>query len=257
MRVKVAVLQYEVPAKTDGSFTKLDEMVSVAVKMGARLVVAPETAVGEAGETKGTGIDHLSRLAVIAHHHKVYLATSYYKKEEDKFFNQGYIVAPDGRPVVTHKKVYPAEPEVDNLGVVAGDEVMVGETEIGKLGMLICKDGFNHYSHFLYQKLGELGVELVCIPTWSIGWKEMNTQEYVKGMFVYGGFASRAFVLMSDCTNKTFNSYGRSLIISPISGVLKEASADKEEILVEELDLDEVRKAREFDYWWQPKEKKI
>ena len=255
MKVKVAVLQYDVPEKTDESFLKLDEMVDKAVKMGAKLVVAPETAVGEAGETKETGIDHLPRLADIAHRHKVYLATSYYKKDGDRFFNQGYIVAPDGNPVVGHKKVYPAKPEVDNLGVVAGGEVNVAETEIGKLGMLICKDGFNRHSHFLYEKLGELGAEIVCIPNWSIGWKEINTQEYVKGMYTYGTFASRAFVLMSDCINKSFNSYGRSLIISPVRGVLKEGSVDKEEILVEELDLDEVKKAKEFDSWWQPKER--
>lgn len=257
MTVKVAVLQYEVPEKTDESFVKLDELVGRAAKMGARLIVAPETAVGEAGETKETGLDHLPKLAGIAHRHSVYLTTSYYKKEENKFFNQGYIVAPDGKPVVSHRKIYTAKPEVDNLGVVAGSQVNVADTEIGKLGMLVCKDGFNRYSHFLYDKLGELGAEIVTIPAWSIGWKEMNTQEYVKSLYVYGAFASRAFVLMSDCTNKLFNSYGRSLIVSPIKGVLQEGSVDKEEILVEELDLDEVKKARDFDSWWQPKERII
>jgi len=34
---------------------------------------------------------------------------------------------------------------------------------------------------------------------------------------------------MSDCTNKFLNAYGRSLIVSPIQGVLKEGSVDKEE----------------------------
>ena len=115
MKVKVAVLQYDVPDGTDDSFKKLDELVDKAVKLGARLVVTPETAVGNAGETKETGIDLLPRLADIAHRHKIYLVTSYYKKDGDKFFNQGYVVAPDGKPVVSHKKIYPAKPEVDNL----------------------------------------------------------------------------------------------------------------------------------------------
>jgi len=257
MKVKVAVLQYDVPDGTDDSFRKLDELVDKAVKLGARLVVAPETAVGNAGETKETGVDLLPRLADIAHKHGAYLVTSYYKKDGDKFFNQGYVVAPDGKPVVGHKKVYPAKPEVDNLGVVAGNEVVVADTEVGKLGMLICKDGFNKNSHFLYEKLRELGAEIVCIPAWSIGWKEMNTQEYVRNLYTYGAFASRAFVLMSDCINKSFNSFGRSLIVSPIRGVLQEGSVDKEEILIQELDLDEVKQAREFDAWWQPKERVI
>jgi len=38
---------------------------------------------------------------------------------------------------------------------------------------------------------------------------------------------------------------------------LKEGSPDKEEILIEELDLEEVKKAREFDSWWQPKKRVI
>ena len=121
--------------------------------------------------------------------------------------------------------------------------------------MLVCKDGFNKYSHFLYDRFNKLGSEVICIPAWSIGWKELNTQEYVKSLYVYGAFASRSFILMADCINKTFNSYGRSLIVSPVRGVLKEGSADKEEILVETLDLTEVKKPRSFDSWWQPKKR--
>lgn len=257
MKLKVAVLQYDVPESTDDSVMKLDDMVNKAVKQGGELIVAPETAIGEGLEVKKTGVDYLPRLIEVVRKHGVYLATSFYKKDEGSMVNQGYIIAPDGKPVLDHKKVYPAKPEIENLDVVAGEEVKVIDTEIGKLGMLICKDGFNRYSHFLYGKLGELEAEIICIPTWSIGWKEMNTQEYVKGLYVYGSFASRAFILMSDCINKMFSSYGRSLIVSPIRGVLQEGSADKEEILVEKLDLDEVKKAREFDTWWQPKKRII
>ena len=54
MKVKVAVLQYDVPEDSDASFKKLDEMVLQASWAGAKLVVAPETAVGEVGELKET-----------------------------------------------------------------------------------------------------------------------------------------------------------------------------------------------------------
>ena len=83
----------------------------------------------------------------------------------------------------------------------------------------------------------------------------MNTQEYVKALYVYGAFASRSFILVSGNLNIATNSFGRSLIVSPIRGVLKEGSINHKEILYEELDLDEVTKAREFDSWWQPKKK--
>jgi predicted amidohydrolase len=255
MKVKVAVLQYDVPDDSGASFKKLDEMVSQAAWGGARLVVAPETAVGEVGELKDKNIDYLPRLSEIAKRHGVYLSTSFYTKKDGKYYNQGHIISPQGKSVVEHKKIYPAKPEVENIGVVAGDKLEAMETEIGKLGMLICKDGFNKYSHFLYEQFNDLGAEIICIPTLSIGWKEINTQEYVKAYIICGAFTSRAFLLRSGSLNISFNSFGRSLIVSPINGVLKEGSIASREILMEELDLDEVKKAREFDSWWQPKKR--
>ena len=255
MKVKVAVLQYDVPNISEAAFKKLDELVMQASWAGAELIVAPETAIGEVGELKEKDIDYLLSLTEIAKKHKVYLATSFYTKKNDKYYNQGHIISPQGKSIVAHRKIYPAKPEIENIGVVAGRTLEVKKTEIGKLGMLICKDGFNKFSHFLYDKFNQLGAEIICIPTWSIGWKEMNTQEYVKALYIYGAFASRAFILMSGNLNVSSNSYGRSLIVSPIRGVLKEGSANHKEILYEELDLDEVPKARDFDSWWQPKKK--
>jgi predicted amidohydrolase len=256
MKVKVAVLQYDCPPETDASFTKLNEMVMQASWAGAKLVVAPETAVGNAEDVKtNKATDYLPRLSEMAKKHGIYLATSYYLIEKNNVYNRGTIIAPDGMEVVMHKKIYLAKPEVENLGVVGGNKLEVRESEIGKLGMLICKDATNKYSHYLYERFNILGAEIICIPNWSIDWKEINTQEYSKAMFVYGAFISRAFVLRSGNLNKFLNSYGRSLIISPIRGVLKEGSIEHKEILYEDLDLDEVKKAREFDSWWQPKEK--
>lgn len=254
MKVKVAVLQYDVPEDSNSSFKKLEEMVGQAVWSGAKLVVAPETSVGNLQELAGDNYDHFPRLSEIAKNQKVYLATSYYTLDSEKVFEQGHIISPEGKSVLSHRKIYLAPPEVKD-GINAGNNLEVVDTEIGKLGMLICKDGFNKYSHFLYDKLGQMGAEIICIPAWSLGWKELDTREYVKSLYVYGAFASRAFVLMSGNLNKSSDSFGRSLIISPIKGVLKEGSDDRKEILTEELDLAEVVKARQFDSWWQPRKR--
>jgi len=255
MKVSVAVLQYDVPMSTDESFAKLEEMVQKAVGHKAQLIVTPETAVGDSNEVKKTGVDYFSRLSEISKKYEIYLATSYYKLEQNKLFNQGYIFNPKGLSIVKHKKIYPAKPEVDDLGIISGNGIEVKNTEIGNLGMLICKDSFNHYSHFLFEKFDELKTDIICVPTWSIGWKKalgVSNDEYVRAFNVYGSFLSRAYVLMAGNQNKNFDSFGRSLIVSPIEGVLKEGSSDKEEILYEILDLDIIPKAREFDSWWQP-----
>lgn len=253
MKVKVAVLQYNVPESSEDAFKKFEGMVNKASWMGAKLVVAPETAIGNSSEVKESGVDYLPQLQEIAKKYKVFLSTSYYSKKKGKFYNQGYIVSPQAKVVVSHKKIYPAKPEVDEIGVLPGKKLEVAKTPIGKLGMLICKDGFNRHSHFLYEKFNKLGVEIICIPSWSLGWRQMDTHEYVSALYTYGAFASRAFILLSGNTNPATSSYGRSMIISPINGVIAQTSETKKEILVEELDLGEIERARKFDSWWQPK----
>jgi predicted amidohydrolase len=254
MKVKVAVLQYDVPLETEDSFKKLEEILSKAEWMGAKLVVVPETVIGSLDEVKTSDIDYLPRLSELIKKYGVYFVTSFYHKENKKIYNQGYILNPQGEVILEHKKLYPAKPEKDD-GVEIGKTVSIVDTEIGKIGMLICKDGFNKYSHYLYEKFSELGVDIICIPTWSLTWKELDTQEYIKHLFIYGSFLSRAFILMSGNLNRSTNSFGRSLIVSPINGILKEGSTDKKEILFEDLDLDEVKKSREFDSWWQPEKR--
>lgn len=255
MKISVAVLQYDVPMATDESLLKLEEMIRKAVKLTAQLVVAPETAVGDSNEVKKTGVDYFSRLSELTQKYKIYLATSYYKLDHGQMFNQGYIFSPQGGAVVEHQKIYPAKPEVDSLNIKSGDKVRVKKSDIGNLGMLVCRDSFNRYSHFLFEKFNGLKTDIICVPTWSISWKKalgVTNEEYVRALNVYGAFISRSYILMAGNLNKNFDSFGRSLIVSPVKGVLKEGSSDKEEILFETLDLDVIPRSREFDSWWQP-----
>ncbi len=254
MKFLVAVAQYAVPEDVSGSISKLDELAAKVAKDGARLLVAPETAIGMLADVKTASTDYLPDLKNIASEHKIAIATSFYKKSTGgEHFNQGYIVSSSGEVLHSHRKIYLAPPEREVDGISSGHELTVSKTEIGKLGMLICKDGFNRYSHFLYERFNQLGTEIICIPTWSIGWDEMNTQEYIRSLFVYGSFTSRAYVLVSGNLNRKDKSFGRSLIVSPVRGVLREGSTDQEELIVQEIDLKEVKTARDFDSRWQPK----
>lgn len=257
MKVKICVAQYEVPESTRNSIKKLNQVTRQAVGKGVKLLVAPETAIGMLGDVKSDAPNCLPDLINIAKQNKIYIATSFYIKEKGKFYNQGYIVSDSGEVVNSHRKIYLAPPEKEQDGISQGKKLTVSKSKLGNLGMLICKDGFNKYSHFLYEKLGYKKAEIICVPTWSLGMFRPNPQEYIKALFVYGAFTSRAFVLVSGNLNKETKSFGRSLIVSPIKGVLQEGSIDKEELLIQDLDLDEVKEARKFDSWWQPKKRLI
>lgn len=256
MKVKIAVAQYRVPQEPAASFKKLNEIAVSASFMNVKLLVVPETAIGSLAEVKSVGTDYLPELQKIALNNRLAIATSFYQKDKKKYYNQGYLISAKGEADLTYRKIYLAAPERDQDKISGGSDMpTVSTTAIGKIGMIICKDGFNKFSHYLYEGFNVQGAEIICVPTWSLGWDEMDTQEYIKTLYTYGSFISRSFVLVAGNLNMETKSFGRSLIISPIRGVINEGSIDKQEILVQELDLDEVYKARQFDLSWQPKER--
>jgi len=260
MKEIVAVAQYDVPESVDASIKKLNEVARNASSQKAVLLVAPETAIGMLADVKSASTDYLPELKKIAVNNEIAIATSFYVAEDGKYYNQGYIVSDEGEVILSHRKIYLAPPEIEEDGLTGSDKLESADSKLGKMGMIICKDGFNKYSHFLYQNLFDQNIEITCVPTWSIGRSKalgVNNSQYVKAMYVYGSFLSRSYFLVSGNLNKSTESFGKSLIISPIRGVLREGSSEKEELLIEEIDLDEVRKAREFDSWWQPKERVI
>jgi predicted amidohydrolase len=256
MKVTVAVAQYDVPDSMQASLDKLASIGHQAVGVGVQLLVVPETSIGLLTEAKNKAEYLLTGLQTIARECGLFLATSFYRPDQTDIVNQGYVVAADGSIALEHKKLYLASTELED-GVSPGYQLENVTTPLGKLGMLVCKDGFNRYSHFLYERLATLGTDITCVPAWSLGWPEMNTEEYIKAFYTYGAFLSRSFVLVSGTINRATNSFGRSLIVSPIRGVIEEGSRDREELLVQELDLDEVRQARIFDTSWQPKKRII
>jgi len=255
MKITVAVAQYIIPSDVDKSLDKLESMALYAKMHKADLIVAPECAIGYWAKLSQNNKDFLPSLQSIAKRLKIAISTSFYRLEGGEFFNCGYIVSNEGTIIHSHKKIYTATPEeVENIS--AGSILETKDSYLGKLGMLICKDAFVNESNYLFEKLAKQNVEILCIPMWSLKW-EIFTEEQRKAYITYAAFRTRSFVLMSSNLNSETGSFGRSLIVSPIYGVLQEASVNNEEILVQEIDLDEIVQARKFDLWWQPKSRLV
>jgi predicted amidohydrolase len=257
MNVTVAVAQYEVPFDAKESFEKLSQMVTEACKNNAKLLVLPETSVGYLASVKNNGTDYLPQLGKIAWENNIAISTSYYTKVDKSYFNQGVVINGQGKVQLNYQKIYLAQPEIDEDKISAGNTLGTARLDFGTVGMIICKDGFNKYSHYLYEKLANDHVDIICIPSWSLGIWETNTEDYIKTFYTYGSYISRSFVLVAGNLNKETKSFGRSLIINPRTGVITEGSRDKEELLVETIEIDDVKSARLFDGKWQPKKRII
>lgn len=257
MKYKVAVVQYDVPDTHEKCLNKMEEILKYVKKKDVKLIVFPETALSFLANVKKYSENTTPILVDLAKKYQIHLSLSIYKKEKDKFVNQGLLISDSGDILIKQNKIYLAPPERDNDGITSGNDIKVSNSNIGNLGMLICKDSFNKYSHFIYEKFNDLKVNVITIPTWSLGIFPVINEFYVQGLITYGSFISRAFVLVSGNLNKETKSFGKAMIVDPELGVIAMGSNNKEEILIKEIDISRTDKLREFDTKWQAEKRVI
>jgi predicted amidohydrolase len=80
-----------------------------------------------------------------------------------RWYNTATVIGPDGRILGRQPKCFPTQGEIDN-GVVAGHGYQVVETDIGRLGIVICAD-FAFFSDGA-DALVEQDVDVIFNPSW-------------------------------------------------------------------------------------------
>lgn len=163
---------------------------------------------------------------------------------------------PDGRILGKHRKLKPTGSERLIWGEGDGSTLSVFETELGKIGGLICWENYMPLARtFLYSK----GVQLYLAPTadsrdtWQatlshiacegrcfvLGCNQFITKDmYPAGLQGHSELAGQSEIMCR----------GGSVIISPMGEVIAGPLFDKEGILYAELDLGEIVRAKvDFD----------
>ena len=143
---------------------------------GAELVVLPETAT--TGFTPGCSPAQLwdlvselpgpviAPIQAAADALGVHVCVGTYERGQARgvVFNSSALIGPDGSLLGVYRKTHPFSTEIVSRGgwVTPGDEVCVVETELGKIGMIICFDGD-------YPELSRIqavqGAEVICRPS--------------------------------------------------------------------------------------------
>ena len=166
-QIKVAALQLECHAgHVEENLAHSAQLVENAVRRGARLVLLPELMPGgyqltesiwDSAETfNGKSVTFFKSLAK---RHGVYLGTSFLEAEGEDFFNSFVLIDPTGE-VAGRVRKSPAA-SVEAYFYRAGDNSHVIETDLGRIGIVIC------YEMLLYERLLELhqaSVDMVLIP---------------------------------------------------------------------------------------------
>lgn len=213
----------------------------------AELIVLPETCT--TGFSPRLGVhelwdvidaipgDHTQPLHDVAAELGIHLVYGAYARGPDRgvVFNCSVLAGPDGSLLGIYNKTHPFCTEIVSGGgwVTPGDDVCVVDTDLGRIGMMICFDGdFPEVARITAVK----GAEIIARPSALLRsadiWELTNrARAYDNHVFVIGANATG-----TDPGGTLY--FGNSMIVSPIAEVLARGSTF-EQWVVAPLDPDQ------------------
>jgi predicted amidohydrolase len=153
----------------EGNARLFAPLVADAAKQKADLVVLPETltyyGLGKsyadcAEPVPGPSTDYFGTLA---RQHKLYLVAGLIEREAHLIYNVAALIGPDGKFIGKYRKVALPRSEIAG-GVTPGSDYPVFDTHFGKLGMMVCYDGFFPE---VARELTNRGAEIIAWPVWG------------------------------------------------------------------------------------------
>ena len=253
----VAACQYEPRVGDNGAnLSSAIQWMERAAGAGAQLIVLPELAssgyvfqseeeADEASETVEQS-RFVAEMVRVAHQSGVTVVGGFAERGRDCRYNSAVIVDPSGVRAV-YRKVHRFFDE--QTWFEPGAEPIVVQTEWGRLGVLICYD---LWFPELSRSLALAGADVVAVPTnWVASHKKTVYDErgYCQGDYVaiaasaQNGFAMVCADRVGEERSVTF--LGASIVVAPDGWPLAgPASHDAEELVIADIDLDDVGKAR-------------
>jgi predicted amidohydrolase len=144
-------------------------LIDQAARQRADLIVLPETltyfgtglSFAECAEPiPGPSTDYFGELAK---QHNLYIVAGLVERDRHLVYNVAVLLAPDGKVAGKYRKVCLPRDEVA-AGIAPGGEYPVFETRFGKLGMMVCYDGFFPE---VARELSNRGAEVIAWPVWG------------------------------------------------------------------------------------------
>ncbi len=135
----------------------------------ADLIVLPETLtvvgnglsyVDAAEPIPGPSTDYFGEFA---RKHDCYIVAGLLERDRHLVFNVAVLIAPNGKVAGKYRKVALPRAEIEG-GVTPGHEYPVFDTRFGKLGLMVCYDGFFPE---VARQLSLRGAEVIAFPVWG------------------------------------------------------------------------------------------
>lgn len=266
----IAVLQLSLNAGPEKNLEKGLEWVRKAAEKGARVICLPELYSShyfcQSEDTANFSLAEplhgisFKAFSQLARELKVVIIVPFFEKRMPGIYhNSAYILDTDGGEAGLYRKMHiPDDPHFyEKFYFTPGDlGFQTIHTEIGKIGTLICWDQW-------YPEAARLtalkGAEVLFYPT-AIGWHPKEKQKYGEKQYnawmnVMKGHAVANGVYVAAANRIGLEKYvpgtdgiefwGASFIAGPQGEILAQASTDREEILLAEVDLTLMEEVRQ------------
>lgn len=168
---RLASIHYR-PSKGNSAMDNVRQFAPLLDEAGekkADLVVLPETitivgngvSYAQAAEPiPGPSTDYFGQFAS---KHNYYIVAGLVERADHLIYNVAVLIGPDGKVAGKYRKVALPRAEIE-AGVAPGHEYPVFETRFGKLGMMVCYDGFFPE---VARQLTFNGAEVIAFPVWG------------------------------------------------------------------------------------------
>ncbi len=256
---RVAVIQMNSTGDVDRNLGQADELVSVAASEGAKLIALPEC-FAYLGREEGKlelveplpeGGPILERCQSWARQHRVELVLGgFWERGADPKHcrNASVLLRADGSVGAIYRKIHLFDVDLpDGTRVMEsdtqepGNEIVVAETAVGKVGLSICYDvRFPE----LYRKLVDAGATILSVPaafTATTGKAHWHTLLRARAI------ESQCFLMAAAQVGHHFGkrySFGHAQIIDPWGEVLAKCDGEGPGYAVANLDFDRLEEVR-------------
>ncbi len=214
---------------------------------GANLVILPE--VWNIGyfsfdlyskESETVNGETAQRMSQKAKEHGFYLHMgSFIEHQEGKLFNTSLLFDPNGKVIAKYQKIHLfGYGSLESKILSRGAEVVVVETDIGKIGMCTCYDlRFPE----LFRSMLDRGAEIFLVAS---GWPYPRLEHWLMFNRVRA-IENSAYLLSSNCVGKNRGTQfcGHSMVVDPW-GVISASGGDEECILWGEIEIEKVSTVR-------------
>lgn len=256
--LKVACIQMRTGVSPEENRAVMDELVRQAASQGARYVQTPEmTGLLERGrerqiEKARTEAEDMIFAAAggLARELDIWLhvGSTAIALDEDRLANRAGMFSPAGDLVATYDKIHMFDVDLDNgeswresRTYRPGNAAKLLDTGEFRLGFSICYDlRFPH----LYREMAKAGAQILACPaaftrqTGKAHWHILLRSRAIEN----GAWVIAAAQGGEHEDGRT--TYGHSLVINPWGETVAELDHDEPGVLVAEIDLDEVKRAR-------------